>query len=344
MWLTCRWPSRYKRGALFPAFRQARLAAIAVLLVAGPTAPSVEAQQREPAPTTIETIQIRPNVYVIFGSGGNVVVQTGAEGVILVDSGAAASADQVLAEVRKITDQAIRQIINTSADTDHIGGNERIARAGVNLNPNAFNAGDQAAAVLAHENVLNRVSAPTGQQAPYPVAVWPTETYISKIKSMYLNGEGIQVIHYPAAHSDGDSVVFFRRADVVVAGDILDLRRFPAIDAAAGGSIQGEIDALNALLELAIPAMPLIYKDDRTYIVPGHGRIADHAEVVEYRDMVTVIRDRIKMMIDKGLSLEQVKAANPTQGYRARYGSESGPWTTEMFVEAVYRSLTAGRS
>jgi glyoxylase-like metal-dependent hydrolase (beta-lactamase superfamily II) len=162
---------------------------------------------------------------------------------------------------------------------------------------------------------------------------------------MYLNGEGIQVIHYPSAHSDGDSVVFFRRADVVVAGDILDLRRFPVIDAASGGSIQGEIDALNALLDLAIPAMPLIYKDDRTYVVPGHGRIADHAELVEYRDMVTVIRDRIKSMIDKGLTLEQVKAANPTQGYRARYGADSGPWTTDMFVEAIYRSLTAaGRS
>ena len=245
---------------------------MAAILAAATPAPPVQAQRESAAPA-VETIQIRPDVHVIFGGGGNVVVQIGAEGVILVDTGSAAMAEQVVAEIKKVTSRPIRLIINTSADADHIGGNERIAREGFNLNSNAFNAGSNAAAVLAHENVLNRVSAPTGEQAPFPVAVWPTETYISKIKSMYLNGEGIQVIHYPSAHSDGDSVVFFRRADVVVAGDILDLRRFPVIDAASGGSIQGEIDALNALLDLAIPAMPLIYKDDRTYVVPGHGRI-----------------------------------------------------------------------
>src|SRR5687767_11617463 len=264
----------------------------------------------------------------------------GQEGAILVDSGSTAMADQVVAEIRKITRDPIRLIINTSADPDHIGGNERIAREGSNLNPNAFNAGAQAAGVLAHENVLNRVSAPTGQQPPFPVALWPTETYISRIKSMYVNGDGVQVIHFPAAHSDGDSVVFFRRADVVVTGDILDLRRFPVIDAGVGGTVQGELEALNALLELAIPAMPFIYQEGRTYIVPGHGRIADHAELVEYRDMVTTIRDRIQSLIQKGLTLDQIRAANPTQGYRARYGAESGPWTTDMFVEAVYRGLT----
>ena len=300
----------------------------------------LRAQVRPSGGDALDTIQLRPNVYVIFGAGSNVVMHLGPEGVVLVDAGTGEMADRVLAEIRKITSAPIRLIINTSADPDHIGGNERIARAGVSLNPNAFNAGGNAAAVLAHENVLNRISAPTGQQAPFPVGTWPTETYISKIKSMYLNDDGIQVIHQPAAHSDGDSIVFFRRADVVVTGDIIDLRRFPVIDVEGGGSIQGELDALNALLDLAIPAMPLIYKEGRTYIVPGHGRIADHAEIVEYRDMVTVIRDRIQNLIGKGMTLEQVKAANPTQGYRARYGSDSGPWTTDMFVEAVFKGLT----
>ena len=168
--------------------------------------------------------------------------------------------------------------------------------------------------MLAHENVLNRVSAPTGQQAPFPIGIWPTETYIARIKSMYLNNDGIQVMHQPAAHSDGDSIVLFRRADVIATGDILDLRQFPVIDAATGGSIQGELDALNQLLDLAIPAVPLLHKEGRTYLVPGHGRISDHADLVEYRDMVTVIRDRIKSMVDKGLTLAQVKAANPTLG------------------------------
>jgi cyclase len=320
--------------------RTPSLVMLVMILAAGCVPRLADAQVRPGASDTVETIQIRPNVYVIFGAGSNVVMHVGAEGVILVDSGAGALADRVLAEIKKITSDPIRLIINTSADADHIGGNEQIARAGVNLNPNAFNSGERAAAVLAHENVLNRISAPTGQQAAYPVGVWPTETYISKIKSMYLNDEGIQVIHHPSAHSDGDSIVFFRRADVVVTGDILDLRRFPLIDVGAGGTVQGEIDALNALLDLAIPAMPLIYKEGRTFLVPGHGRIADHAEVVEYRDMVTVIRDRVQSMLDKGMTLEQITAANPTQGYRARYGSDTGPWTTDMFVEAVFKGLT----
>ena len=274
--------------------RMARMVALAVMVAASQPSHAQVAQARPAGDNAIETIQIRPAVYVIFGAGSNVVMHVGEDGVILVDTGTGEMADRVMVEVRKITTAPIRLIINTSADRDHIGGNEQIARAGVNLNPNAFNAGGSAAAVLAHENVLNRISAPTGQQAPFPIGIWPTETYISKIKSMYLNDEGIQVIHHPSAHSDGDSIVFFRRADVIVTGDIIDLRRFPVIDVESGGSIQGELDALNALLDLAIPAMPLIYKEGRTYLVPGHGRIADHAEVVEYRDMVTVIRDRIQ--------------------------------------------------
>jgi glyoxylase-like metal-dependent hydrolase (beta-lactamase superfamily II) len=325
--------------------RAACFAAFALLVVAG-ASPHGQGQQPRPATRpALETIQIRPNLHVIFGAGGNVVMHVGEDGVILVDSGSGAMADQLVAELRKVTTDPIRLIINTSADADHVGGNERLATEGAAINPNAFNAGAENAAVVAHENVLNRMSAPTGQESPFPIGVWPTETYIAKIKSMYLNDEGIQVMHQPAAHSDGDSIVFFRRADVVVTGDIFDLRQFPVIDASAGGSIQGELDALNRLLDLAIPAVPLIHKAGRTYLVPGHGRIADHADLVEYRDMVTVIRDRIKSLVDRGLTLAQVKAANPTLGYRARYGSDTGPWTTDMFVEAIYNDLRRpGRS
>jgi glyoxylase-like metal-dependent hydrolase (beta-lactamase superfamily II) len=312
--------------------------ALAVLLGAA-DAPDGQVAQPRASADALETIEIRPKVYVIFGAGGNVVLHVGEDGVVLVDSGSAVMAERVVAEIRKVTAEPVRLIINTSADADHVGGNERIAGEGSTINPNAFNAGAQHAAVLAHENVLNRLSAPTGQQSPFPIGVWPTETYIARIKSMYLNDEGIQVMHQPAAHSDGDSIVFFRRADVIATGDIFDLRRFPVIDPATGGSIQGELDALNRLLDLAIPAVPLLHKEGRTYLVPGHGRIADHADLVEYRDMVTVIRDRIKSLADKGLTLAQVKAANPALGYRGRYGSDTGPWTTDMFVEAVYNSL-----
>jgi glyoxylase-like metal-dependent hydrolase (beta-lactamase superfamily II) len=321
------------------------LLALTLVVASSATAYGQNAAPRDAAAPAIETIQIRPNLYVIFSAGGNVVVQTGEDGVIVVDSGAAATADQVAAEIRKISTDPIRLIINTSADPDHVGGNQRLAAEGATINPNAFNAGAENAAVVAHENVLNRMSAPTGQESAFPIGTWPTETYIARIKSMYLNDEGIQVMHQPAAHSDGDSIVFFRRADVVATGDIFDLRQFPVIDVAAGGTIQGELDALNRLLDLAIPAVPLLHKPGRTYLVPGHGRIADHADLVEYRDMVTIVRDRIKSMVDKKMTLEQVKAANPTLGYRARYGSDTGPWTTDMFVEAIYNELRSpGRS
>lgn len=316
----------------------AGLAVALVALGAGGGYGPVNAQGRA-AGLDVETVQIRPNVFAIFGAGGNIIVQTGPEGVVLVDSGSAAMAPQALAAVRGISKAPVRLIVNTSADADHVGGNETLARGGVSIVPNAFNAGASQSAILAHENVLRRVSAPTGQSAALPLGAWPTETYTSRTKSLYFNGEGMQVIRETGAHSDGDSIVFFRRADVIATGDILDLRHFPVIDPALGGSVQGEIDSLNRLLELAIPAMPLIDKEDRTLIVPGHGRISDHADLVEYRDMVTIIRDTVQRLVDKGMTVEQVKAANPAQGYRARFGKDSGPWTTDMFVESIYRSL-----
>jgi glyoxylase-like metal-dependent hydrolase (beta-lactamase superfamily II) len=158
---------------------------------------------------------------------------------------------------------------------------------------------------------------------------------------MYLNGDGIQVLHMPSAHSDGDSVVFFRRADVIVSGDVLDTTRFPVIDLAKGGSIQGEIDALNHILDLMIPPFPLRWQPERTLVVPGHGFVSDYGDVADYRNVVTIVRDRIQAMVGKGMTVAQVKAADPTAGFRSRYGADSGPWTTDMFVEAVYTSLVA---
>src|SRR4029453_10945901 len=144
----------------------------------------------------------------------------------------------------------------------------------------------------------------------------------------------------PAAHTDGDSIVFFRRSDVVVAGDILDTTRFPLIDVARGGSIQGEIDALNRLVELAIPSVPLVSREAGTLVIPGHGRVCDQLDVVEDRGMVTIIRGRIRDFDREGKAPEEMRAPAPTRGYPRRCGSDSGPWTTKMFVEAVYRSLT----
>ena len=315
-----------------------------VLLSSGPSLSGVQAQQKSApgatAPAGLETIQIRPNVYVIFGAGSNITVHLGEDGVILVDAGTAALAPQVVTAVKALTSQPIRLIINTSADADHVTGNEIVSAAGREVNPDAFSE-DPHATVLAHENVMLRMSMPSGTDTLFPTALWPSETYTARVRSMYLNNEAVLVHRQVGAHSDGDSVVLFRKADVIATGDILDLRHFPVIDAAQGGSIQGELDALNRLLELTVPAMPLVLKPGRTLLVPGHGRVSDYAELVEYRDMVTTIKDNIEVLIKDGKTLAQIQAANPTAGYRARWGRETGPWTTAQFVEAIYTGLTA---
>ena len=293
----------------------------------------------------LDVVQVRPDFYMIAGAGGNVAVQIGPAGVILVDTGSAPMADAVLAAVKRLTDRPIRYVVNTSADADHVGGNDKLSKAGQTILGHQGSSGVSeevytsggAASVLAHENVFTSMSAPG---SPFPFAAQPTKTYTGRSYPMYLNGEGIQVIHMPAAHSDGDSIVFFRRADVIVSGDIIDTARFPRIDVAKGGSIQGEIAALNGLLEMMIPPFPLRWRDERTYLIPGHGFVADYGDVVEYRNVVTIVRDRIADMIGKGMTLEQVKAADPTKGFRRRYGSESGQWTTDMFVEAVFNGLS----
>jgi len=291
--------------------------------------------QQQAATGGLETIQIRDNVYVIFGAGSNITVHIGEDGIVLVDSGSAEMAAEVLEAIEAITDRSIRIIINTSADSDHAGGNQTLASAGVPIADDAFSVAPTAA-ILAHENVLLRLAS----ENALPYEDWPTETYTSRLRSMYINNDGVQVIRSIGAHSDADSMVLFRRADVIATGDVLDLRHFPVIDTQNGGSIQGELAALNHLLDLTIPAMPFVLKPGRTLLVPGHGRISDYDELVEYQNMVTIIHDRIKALVDRGMTLEQVVAADPTAGYRVRYGADSGPWTTDMFVAAVYEGLT----
>ncbi len=309
----------------------------------------VRAQQPQQS-TAIQIVQVRPNVWMLAGAGGNIVVHLGWMGVVLVDAGSAEMSDQVLSAIQRISDSRIRFIINTGADPEHVGGNAALARAGQtllryapgagNFAGSSFQTNSGAAGIMAHENVLTRMSA--NDKAAFPATGWPTEAYTgARVRSLYLNGDGVQMFYQPAAHSDGDTIVAFRRSDVIAAGDILDFRHFPVIDLDNGGTIDGEIAALNRLIDLAVPPAPLVWHEDRTLIIPGHGRVADQADVVEYRDMVTVIRDRIADMIKKGMSLEQIRKADPTKGYRRQYGPETGPWTNDMFVTAVYRSLTA---
>lgn len=324
--------------------RNLTVALLAVISV-GVTANLALAQQND----EIEVLKLRPNFFMIAGAGSNIGVQIGDLGAVVVDTGSGQASDRVLAEIRKLTPLPIRYIIDTSADPDHVGGNEKLSVAGRSLIPAAGGAvanavtNGGAAAILATDNVMDRMSAPTGKVSPFSSAAQPTDTFTDDEKDTFLNGEAIQVFAQRAAHTDGDSLVFFRRSDVVVAGDILDTTRFPVIDLARGGSIQGEIDALNRIIAITVPELPMVWQEGGTLVIPGHGRICDEADVVEYRDMVTIVRDVVQDLIKKGRTLDQIKAADPAGDYRTRYGADSGPWTTDMFVEAIYRSLVSSK-
>ncbi|PYS52351.1 MAG: hypothetical protein DMG13_16370 [Acidobacteria bacterium] len=334
-----------KAGRINKGLYAARLCALGVFVVSHLIAFPQPAHAQQPQNfdnVEIHILPVQGNVYMIIGAGGNVTMQAGDQGVLLVDTMYAGLSDKLLAAIRKISNKPLRYIIDTHIHPDHTGGNENLRKAGAtiaggNVAGNIRDAGE-GAAIVAHENVLNGMSAPTGVQAPAPSGGWPTDTYVHGQKDLFFNGEAVQVIYQPAAHTDGDSIVFFRRSDVISAGDIFVTETYPVIDIQRGGSLDGIIDSVNRIIDLAVPADK---QEGGTYIIPGHGRLCDEADVVEYRDMLTIIRDRIQNMIKKGMTLQQVKAAKPTSDYDPRWGATSGFWTTDMFVEAAYQSVSA---
>jgi glyoxylase-like metal-dependent hydrolase (beta-lactamase superfamily II) len=321
---------------------------LAIVAVAAASPLNHAAGQPRPAvQEPLEVLQIRPQFYVIAGDGANVAVQLGPDGAVVVDTGSGARAEQVVAEVRKLTSRPVRYIVNTSADRDHVGGNDAVSKAGQSVIPtgglNEIGAAGGRAPILAEEHVQARMAAPTGEKSEFPIGAWPTVTYSSALeetqKDLYFNGEAVIVLYQPAAHTDGDSIVFFRRSDVLVTGDVFDTTRFPVIDVEKGGTVQGVIDSLNRIITITVPPVPLVWQDGGTLVVPGHGVISHEADVVDYRDMVTIVRDRVQDMIRRGLTLAQIHKADPTKGYRRRFGSDTGSWTTARFVEAVYTTL-----
>ena len=298
---------------------------------------------RAAAAGEIQILPVQGNVHVLIGAGGNITVQAGDDGILMVDTGLASMSAKVIAAMRTISSRPLRYIVNTTERPDHTGGNAAIADIGETIpfrEPN-YTAGRQGAldvtraSVISYYTVLHRMSAPTGKTAPIPEAGWPDNTYSIEQKRLYFNDEPVVIMHVPA-NSDGNSIVLFRKSDVLSVGDILDLTGYPIIDLAAGGTIQTMVEAMNRLIDVAVPRANAA---GGTMVIPGHGRIADHAEVVYYRDMLTIIRDRMQDMIKKGMNLEQVKAARPTRDWDARYGRDTGDWTTSMFVEAAYQSL-----
>jgi glyoxylase-like metal-dependent hydrolase (beta-lactamase superfamily II) len=288
----------------------------------------------------IRVLPVQGNVYMLLGPGGNTAVQVGKDGVVVVDSQYARVADNLIAEIKKLSNKPIRWVLNTSMDEAHTGGNDALSKVGSTVtggNVAAANAG-WGATIMAHENVLDRMSTATDKSA-LPSGDWPMDIYRGDQKDLYVNGEAVQLFHQPKAHTDGDSIVFFRKSDVLATGDIFTPASYPLIDVEHGGSINGVVDALNRILDLTVPAEK---QEGGTMVIPGHGRLCDEADVVEYRDMMTIIRDRIQDMVKKGMSLEQVKAVKPTRDYDPLYGATTGAWTTDMFVEAAYKSLAAG--
>jgi cyclase len=296
----------------------------------------------------IEVLPVQGNIYMLAGAGGNITLQLGENGVLVVDTGLPPMSDQVIAEIRKLSKKPLRYVVNTDVKEDHTGGNEAFSREGgtstvVNIVNTPGQSASQTVQILGHEAILDRMSAPINEKPnggkpngnpARPSLAWPTDTFFDEPKELYFNGESIQILHQPAAITDGDSLVYFRRSDVVSAGDILMTTGYPKIDLQNGGSIQGVLDGLNHILDLTIPAH---HEEGGTMVIPGHGRICDEADVMEYRDMVTIVRDRIRAMMKKGKTIEQVKAARPTMDYDGLY--DVTRQSADAFVETVYKSL-----
>jgi cyclase len=311
---------------------------------------------RPPAYDTVEAVHAAGNVYLVAGAGGNIVVSAGGDGIVMVDSGAAAASDRVLAAARQVAqtlrpaempesaspfgntwqathafpEPMIRMIINTSSNPDHVGGNANIRMSPL-FRLLGYRDPSLSLQVFAHAAVQRRMV-----ESKAPSLLVPTDTYLSDTYTLYrfFNNQAVQIFHMPRAITDGDSVVWFRRSDAIAAGDVYNSDIYPPIDVDKGGSINGEIDALNKLTGMSVTEF---MSQGGTMIVPGHGWISDAADVAYYRDMLMVVRDRIQAMVDKGMTLAQVNAARPTMDYDPEYGREPG--ATARFVEAVYRSL-----
>ena len=295
------------------------------------------AAQQPSGGAQLNVIPVQGRVHMISGAGVNITVHVGKYGVLLVDTPQPSAAPRVMEEIRKLSSLPIRWVINTSSSPEQVAGNAVLVAPftgrGSGGAPFGF-VGLGRPSIVAHENVLNRLSNPPAGGTPAPADALPTTTYF--LPSMdFSNGEAIVLYHEPAAHTDSDSVVLFRGSDVISTGAIFTPGRYPLIDVGSGGSVQGLIAALTNILLLAVPEG---FASGGTLIVPARGRICEETDVAEFRDMVVIIRDRVQDLIAKGMTWEQIKTSRPSRDYDAEYGASAAD--ADRFVESIYRSLT----
>jgi glyoxylase-like metal-dependent hydrolase (beta-lactamase superfamily II) len=286
----------------------------------------------------VRLLPVQGNVTLLAGPGANVTVQVGPDGPLVIDPPAAAAAEAVFQAIGKLSPKPIHTIVNTHFHADHTAGTAALVKL--------RGAGPQAIRVMAHDNVLTRLTAATtagdtssaALRVNTVITVPVTSPLFTPSRDFFLNGEAVFLLHVPAAHTDGDTIVHFRGSDVVSTGDVFRPDLYPVIDVANGGTVTGVIAALNRIIEITVPAR---FQEGGTRVIPGHGRLCDEADVVEYRDMVTIVRDRVRDLVKQGRTLAQVKAARPTRDFDTEYGAATGFWTTDMFVEAVFGTVNA---
>jgi glyoxylase-like metal-dependent hydrolase (beta-lactamase superfamily II) len=320
--------------------------AIAVVLAAGSL---VDAQhQRPPQPPDrldrmaeppqageVGVLPVQGNVYLLNLGEVNIVAQVGADGILLVDTGPAEWSERIARTIlERFGGRPIRYIINTHMHPDHVGGNAALMKMARGDDAAGGFGGNQGAKLIAHENAFNRLSGSSEGETEQPQEMLPTSTFFTEKKEIYFNGEPIEILFQPAAHTDGDVMVFFRGSDVIASGDLFSTLTYPILDEKRGGTIQGHLDALNRMLDITVPRFN---QQGGTMVIPGHGRLSNESDVDDYRNWMTIVRDRVLEMVKKGMTIQQIKAAKPTLDFDGVFVDPR--WTPDQFLEATYRTL-----